>query len=74
MVTRPVMAIIATMIRLSCRKVVLETLFWIGCKSAKMSLMGFLCEFWSWRTSTLLQKAPSLQPIFGEGSEKKKGV
>jgi hypothetical protein len=30
------------MIRLNCRKAVLETLFWIGCKSAKMSVMGFL--------------------------------
>lgn len=40
--TRPVMAIIVTMIRLNCRKVVLETLFWIGCKSAKMSVTGFL--------------------------------
>ena len=40
-VTRPVMAIIATMIRLYCRKVALETLFWSGCKSA-MSVMGFL--------------------------------
>jgi hypothetical protein len=36
------MAIIAGMIRLSCRMVVLETLFWIGCKSAKMSIVGFL--------------------------------
>jgi hypothetical protein len=40
-VTRPVMAIIAPMIRLYCRKVALETLFWSGCKSA-MSVMGFL--------------------------------
>jgi hypothetical protein len=55
------------MTRLICRKVVLDMLFWIGCKSAKMSVMGFLCEFGSWRTSTLLQKALSLQPIFGEG-------
>jgi hypothetical protein len=45
MVTRPVMAIIASMIRLNCRIVVLDTLFWIGCKSAKMSAMGFLFEF-----------------------------
>jgi len=67
MVTRPVIAIIAAMIRLSCRKVVLETLFWIGWKSAKMSVMGFLGEFWSWRTSTLLQKALSAYVIFGEG-------
>jgi len=67
MVTRPVMAIIARMIRLNCRKVVMEMLFWIGCKSAKMSVIGFLFEFWSWTTSTLLQKALSLQLVFGEG-------
>jgi hypothetical protein len=36
------MAIIARMIRLNCRKVVRETLFWISCKNAKMSVMGFL--------------------------------
>lgn len=67
MVTRPVMATIARIIRLNCRIAVLDRLFWIGCKSAKMFVMGFLVEFWSWRTSTLLQKAHLLQSIFGEG-------
>ena len=61
------MASIAAMIRLICRMVVFETLFWMGCKSAKMSVMGFLCEFWSWRTSTILQKALLAYLIFGEG-------
>ena len=56
MVTRPVIAIMATMIRLNCRKVVLETLFWIGCKSAKMSVMGFLGELWSWQTKLYYKK------------------
>jgi hypothetical protein len=65
-VTRSVIAIIATMIRLICRIVILRTLFWIGCISAKMSVMGFLGELWSWSISTLLQKALSLQLIFGE--------
>jgi len=32
-----------------------------------MSVIGFLFEFWSWTTSTLLQKALSLQLVFGEG-------
>lgn len=57
----------ATMIRLNCRIVVFEMLFCIGCKSAKMSVMGFLGEFWPWRTYTLLQKALSAYVIFGEG-------
>jgi len=39
---RPVIESIAMMIRFICRKVVLETLFCIGCKSAKMLFMGFL--------------------------------
>jgi hypothetical protein len=42
MVTRPVIAIMAGMILLSCRKAVLETLFWIGCNSAKMFIGGVL--------------------------------
>jgi hypothetical protein len=33
---------IAAMIRLICLNVVLETLFRIGCKSAKILFMGFL--------------------------------
>jgi hypothetical protein len=44
------------MIRLICREVVLEMLFCIGCKSAKMSVMGFLGEFWSWRIKLYYKK------------------
>ena len=44
------------MIRLICRKVVLETLFCIGFKSAKMLFMGFLGEFWSWSTKLYYKK------------------
>jgi len=58
---------IAVMIPLICRKVVLVTLFCIGCKSAKMSLMGFL-----WLVAVLVDlnfttKALSAYVIFGEG-------
>jgi len=54
-------------IRLNCRMVVWETLFCIGCKSAKMFTVGFL---WVWvgrggHNSTT--EAHSNQPIFGEG-------
>jgi len=41
-VTCPGIAIISTMIRLICRIVVLVSLFWIGCKSAKMFAISFL--------------------------------
>ena len=61
------MAIIATTIRLNCRKVVLETLFCIGCKSAKMFVMGFLGEFWSWSTKLYYKKPYPLTLFFGEG-------
>ncbi len=61
-----IVAIIATMIRLNCRKVVLETLFWIGCKSAHCLSWAFCGEFWSWPTSTLRRKALFSQTIFGE--------
>lgn len=63
MVTRPVMAIMATMTRLNCRKVVMETLFYIGCKSAKISAMGFLGEFWSW-SAKLYYKKPYPLTLF----------
>jgi len=39
---RPVIESIEMMIRLICRIVVLEMLFCIGCKSAKILFMGFL--------------------------------
>jgi len=57
-------------IRLNCRMVVWETLFCIGCKSAKMFTVGFL---WVWvgrggHNSTT--EAHSNQPIFGEGIDK----
>ena len=63
MVTRPVMAIIATTIRLSCRNVVLETLFCIGWKSAKMFIGGFLLVGLVLVDTTLLQK-PSQLSLF----------
>ena len=60
MVTRPVMAIIATTIRLNCRKVVLETLFCIGWKSAKMFIGGFLLVGLALVDTTLLQNPLNL--------------
>ena len=59
-----VIAIMAVIIRLSCRKVVLETLFCIGCKSAKMFIGGFLfCELLSWKTQ-LYYKNPLISAYF----------
>ena len=60
------MAIMAGIIRLSCRKVVLETLFCIGCKSAKMFIGGF-CVSWSCGDLNFTTKALLSQPVFGEG-------
>ena len=61
------MAIIAGMIRLSCRKVVLETLFCIGCKSAKMFIGGFLLVWVGRGGLNSTTKTLSTQPVFGEG-------
>ena len=63
------MAIMAGIIRLSCRKVVLETLFCIGCKSAKMFIGGF-CVSWSCGDLNFTTKALLSQPVFGEGIDK----
>ena len=64
------MAIIAKMIRLSCRNVVLETLFWIGCKSAKMFIGGFLLRVVVLENTTLLQKPSQFSLFFGEGIDR----
>jgi hypothetical protein len=60
------MAIIATMTRLNFPKVVLETLFYIDCKSAKTFIGGFLLVGLILVDTTLLQK-PSHFSFFGEG-------
>ena len=64
MVTLPVIAIMARIIRLSCRKVVMETLFCIGCKSAIMFIGGFLfIELLS--ETQLYFKNPLISAYFG---------
>jgi hypothetical protein len=65
MVMRPVIESIAMMIRLICRKVVLETLFCIGCKSAKMFIGGLFVVWAGCRKLNSTTKALSTQPIFG---------
>jgi len=61
------------MIRLNCRKVVLETLFCIGCKSAKMFVMGFLGEFSSWSTKLYYKKPYPLTLFLAKVLKKMKG-
>ena len=56
MVTRPVMASMPKITRLNWRKVVLEIRGAMGCKSARISVMGFLGCCYCRKTITLPQK------------------
>jgi hypothetical protein len=62
----PVNAIIASTIRLDCRKVVLGTLYCIGCKSAKMSAIAFLRSIMVLAYFYAAMKSSAFT-IFGEG-------
>jgi len=62
------MAIMTTMIRLICCKVVWETLFCIGWKSAKMFIGGLLFFLsFCFEKNNFTTRTLSTQPIFGEG-------
>jgi len=65
MVIRPVMGNIASMIRLSCRSLVIGTIGEINCKSARISFMGFSVDLLS--QLQLYPKSPILLPHFDEG-------
>jgi hypothetical protein len=68
MVTRPVMDNMAVMTRFIWRSVVLDKLSSIGCKSAKISIVGFCCSLVDVLVDpTLLQKPTFLHSVFGEG-------
>jgi len=68
MVTRPVIANTMEIAQLNGCNVVVDLKGAMVCKSAKITVMGFCGEFWSWRTSTQLGKAVFSQAIFGEGN------